>query len=189
MGMFVVYTKSAEPLCIEPSPHTVIITQDTTPDLDPIPEQVQEQPKPKQEKIGVLGASGITLAELEENTHAPLNQYAFYFLEAETQTGVSAVFLLSVAALESGWGTSDLAQTKNNLFGWTSNNGSMMSFNSKAQCIIYVAEKLKEHYLTPDGKFFSGYEVEDVNKHYNGREEWAIAVNNIMQGINGLEKE
>ena len=168
VGVFVVHTKSKEPPYIEPTPNTVIISH---------------KAEPKQEKSGVLGASEMTVAELEENTHAPLSQYAFYFIEAEAQTGVNAVFLTSVAALESGWGTSELAQNKNNLYGWTSNGGEMMTFDSKAQCIIYVAEKIKEHYLTPDGKYFNGYEVADINKRYNGRDEWAVAVTDIMEHI------
>lgn len=139
--------------------------------------------KEKAEKSGVLSVSGLSVAELEENTLAPLSQYAFYFIEAEQQTGVNAVFLASVAALESGWGTSDLAKDKNNLYGWTSNSGEMKSFNSVGQCILYVAENLKEHYLTPNGKYFNGYEVEDINKHYNGREEWAVAVTGIMKQV------
>lgn len=134
-------------------------------------------------EIGVLSTSGLTIEELEDQMYAPLSEYAYCFIEAEEETGVNAVFLASVAALESGWGKSNAANTKNNLFGWTTNKGDLKTFNSKEECILFVARKMKEYYLSPDGKYFNGYEVEDINVCYNGRPEWANAVNNIMDNL------
>lgn len=134
-------------------------------------------------EIGVLSTSGLTIEELENQMYAPLSEYAYCFIEAEEETGVNAVFLASVAALESGWGKSNAANTKNNLFGWTTNKGDLKTFNSKEDCILFVARKMKEYYLSPDGKYFNGYEVEDINICYNGRPEWAKAVNNIMDNL------
>ena len=38
-------------------------------------------------------------------------------------------------------------------------------------------------YLQPDGEYFSGYEVSDVNKHYNGSKFWEDNVQDIMTQI------
>ena len=59
-----------------------------------------------------------------------------YFYEAEQAYGVNSVFLLSIAILESGWGESTLAQTKNSLFGYQAYDNDpnkAMYFSSKAE--------------------------------------------------------
>ena len=79
-------------------------------------------------------------------------------------------------------GRSDLALYNNNLYGWTSSSG-YVYFSSYDECILTVAENLKSMYLQPDGKYFSGYEVSDVNKHYNGSKFWEDNVQDIMTQI------
>lgn len=131
---------------------------------------------------GVLEPSNLTPEQLEEGLLYNLKDCSETFIQAETDTGVNAVFLASVAALESGWGRSDVALYQNNLFGWTSSSG-YSYFSSYDECILIVAENLKSMYLQPDGKYFSGYEVSDVNKHYNGSKFWEDNVQDIMTQI------
>lgn len=109
-----------------------------------------------------------------------LKELAGVFLEAEEKTGVNALFLAAVAALESGWGESKAAREKNNLFGWTGQNG-YQQFESRKDCILTVAQRLRELYLTPGGRYFHGYTVEAVNRCYNGRPEWEKAVQELME--------
>ena len=97
-----------------------------------------------------------------------LAPYANAFLQAEEQSGINAKLLIAISALESGWGTSELAKTNNNLFGWTSSSG-YASFNTVEECITYVAWFLKNEYLSPGGQYFEGYGVDNINVHYNGR--------------------
>lgn len=125
---------------------------------------------------------GLTLQEFESGLHDGLKPYAKDFLKAERETDVNAAFLAAVAALESGWATSDASTEKNNLFGWMGTDG-YMNFDSKTECVAYVAERIKALYLSPDGVYFSGYTVEDVNIQYNGNPEWAEAVRQIMSDI------
>lgn len=101
---------------------------------------------------------------------------------AERETGINAVFLAAVAALESGWNTSAVAENKNNLFGWSAATG-YADFESKEDCIAEVAGCIKTLYLSPDGIYFNGYTVEAVNIRYNGNEQWKAAVLQIMQDI------
>lgn len=116
----------------------------------------------------LLKPCGLTVSELKKGIkHSPLNNYAGVFLDAEREFGVNAVFLASVAGLESGWGNSPRAKNDNNLFGWGDKK-----FSSKEEGIYYVAEKIKEWYLSPDGKHFNGYTIAGVNKKYNGSKKW-----------------
>ena len=55
-------------------------------------------------------------------------------VKAQNETGVSALVPLSIGALESGWGTSNIAKKKGNLWGWAAYNsdplGSATSFGT-----------------------------------------------------------
>lgn len=120
--------------------------------------------------------SGVTAKELDDVLKYDLKGLGEYFVKAEQEHGVNALFLASVAALESGWGR--YCFKENNMFGYGS-----MSFNSKEECIDFVAMKLKENYLSPNGKYHNGYTIDAVNKRYNGRVEWATTVTQIMGGL------
>lgn len=130
--------------------------------------------------------SNLTAAQLEKGLKSNLSGLGQYFIEAEKTYGVNAVFLASVAALESAWGTSNYAVKRNNLFGYgayTSNPDNAYYFSSKRVAILYVAKKLKQDYLTENGRFFNGYNLEGVNKKYCTNNQWAKLVGNIMGEI------
>jgi hypothetical protein len=168
----------------EATAETVVITEKALVPIEPAGEdasQPREEPQ-QQSGIGVLFCSNLTAEELASGLYEPLKQYAECFIQAEKQTGVNAIFLASIAALESGWAKSEVAQNKNNLFGWTSKSG-YRSFGSKEECIAFVAEQLKALYLSPEGIYFNGYDVSDVNVRYNGRESWEDTVTQIMGEI------
>ena len=116
-----------------------------------------------------------------------LKDYAGYFLEAEATYGVNATFLAAIAATESGWGRSELAQSRNNLYGWKG-DGSYKYFDSPRDCIMHVARSLKANYLSPDGPYFRGYTIEAVNVCYCGTSHWVNLVSGIMSQINTRAK-
>ncbi len=160
---------------VENSVETVESSEDT---VKQAPPSVNDVTEPR----GVLTPSNLTASELEDGLLYELKDYSEAFITAERVTGVNAVFLSSIAALESGWGRSNVALSHNNLFGWTSESG-YMTFDDYEDCIMYVACKLKELYLDPSGIYFSGYEVSDVNIHYNGSDLWENEVTYIMEDI------
>ncbi len=90
--------------------------------------------------------SGMSKEELGEALKHDLKPYARAFLNAEEDYGINALFLASIAAHESGWGRSDLAKDKNNLFGWKGEEG-FKEFESAEQCIDYVAWKISKKYI------------------------------------------
>ncbi|MBQ3048472.1 MAG: hypothetical protein IJC94_00805 [Oscillospiraceae bacterium] len=59
-----------------------------------------------------------------------------------------------------------------NWFGWTGNNGRLMSFSSDLECLERIIPIIKKNYLTADGKYFNGYTVDAVSIFYNNSDFW-----------------
>jgi beta-N-acetylglucosaminidase len=110
------------------------------------------------------------LCAVSQNGLVGLEQY---FINAEQQYGVNCVFLMSIAALESGWGTSLFRQ--NNLFGF-----GQYDFTSKEECIYTVAEALSTNYLADDGIYYSGKTINAVWTRYATSTTWGYKIQNIM---------
>lgn len=117
-----------------------------------------------------------TADELAKGLLHDLVPLAPCFIEAQETYGIDAVFLAAIAAEESGWGRYQFRQ--NNIFGFEN-----CDFESVEHCIDYAASWLKTQYLTPDGTYYEGVGVADVNKHYNGRDTWEEHITAIMSQI------
>jgi len=105
------------------------------------------------------------------------------YAEAEDETGISALFLVSLSILESNWGNSYFAQARNNIFGFqafTNNPSAARHFNSKEECIEIVSRFIKNNYLTVGGRFHRGFTVRAINHFYASDPEWHSKVVNIM---------
>ena len=110
-----------------------------------------------------------------------LNQYKSAFISAGQKFGIDYKLLISIAILESGWGTSKHAVENNNIFGW---NSGVTKFKSVEHCIYYVAEFLSREYLSPDGMYFEGYGIDSIAKHYNENpQKWAGEIKKIYGGL------
>ena len=127
--------------------------------------------------------SGITSDQFSYSLIGNLKDVSDAILAYSGVNEIDPILVAAIAALESGWNSSPVAEKYNNLFGWTNNDGTYRRFESKDECIKYVCEQLKEHYLTPDGKYFEGYEIADICVHYNGSEEWTQAIEEIYKQI------
>jgi beta-N-acetylglucosaminidase len=75
-------------------------------------------------------------------------------VDSEKEFSINGLFIVSVAQLESGYGTSYLARTKNNLFGlnaWGSTSSEITrraySYSSKALCVRAFSEIIRTKYL------------------------------------------
>lgn len=118
-----------------------------------------------------------TAEVLEKGLLYDLKPYATDFIQAQETYHIDAVFLAAVAAEESGYGRYTFR--KNNIFGYGTKD-----FDSVPQCIDYVASKLRDNYLTPEGVYFEGCGVAEIAIHYNnGRETWIKNVTQIMYDI------
>lgn len=118
----------------------------------------------------------MSTEELSAVLKHDLKNYAEAFLQAEEDYGINACFLASIAAHESGWGRSDLAKEKNNLFGWKGKDG-FKDFESPEKCIDYVAWRLSKKYIN------KGFDtIEKIAPVYCDAE-WAGYINNIYWGL------
>lgn len=115
-----------------------------------------------------------------------LQKYAGHFINVEQKHGVNAVFMVAIAALESSWGTSNFANTHNNLFGfqaYDNNLNKTAKFSSKSQSIYFVGKYIAEHYLDEKGIYYNGTTIKDVNQKYSTSDEWKNKIVTIMNMI------
>ncbi|MGH7697450.1 MAG: glucosaminidase domain-containing protein, partial [Candidatus Dormibacteria bacterium] len=106
--------------------------------------------------------SDIGLAQIQNFLQGtPLEVDSGLFLQAEQTEHVSAIYLVSDAVLETGWGTSCLYSTKHNLFGFGAYDGNPCgfgeSFASDQDCVAYVSWFVSVYYLTPPGSEVPSY--------------------------------
>ena len=149
-------------------------------------------------RIAGSGDSKIVLAEGERNLTTNLTSRTYVtpedlrkitagtelegcenaIVETEAKYGVNALFILSVAIHESGWGGSYLARTRNNLFGicaYDSDVDAASSFASKADCIDYFGRLIKNEYFS-EGRT----DVYSINAVYASDGSWGSQVFSTM---------
>lgn len=135
--------------------------------------------------VHITYISSDGLNKLLENTG--LENLGESFYKTEENYGINSVFLISLAMLESGNGYSRIATEKNNLFGYNSNDsnpyGDSFAFETKEDCIDYVADSIKRNYLSSDGKFFNGYSIEAMNINYCSKDNWHEQIKDIMYNL------
>ena len=112
--------------------------------------------------------------------NTPLAGLGSAYLQAEATFGVSAYWLVGASVLESDWGYSDIAQEKNNLFGYGANDANpyqdALTFTSFSACIDFVAQVVSTNYLAPTGEFFSSPTMQGMNVYYATDPLWASKI-------------
>ena len=148
-------------------------------------------------------SSGLTLTDYKKiftdlpndtNKIFEDNYQAFYNMDKKYN--INGIFLASMAAHESAWGTSQIARDKKNLFGYGSYDStpyeSSFSFNDYSECIETVAKSLVKYYLNPPGTriydgetaagtYFNGPSLSGVNTRYASDQEWHTKVYKYME--------
>lgn len=121
-----------------------------------------------------------------ERKESKLSYYAETYVECEEIFGVNALFLATLTSSESWHGKSDLANSHNNIGGVKTSDGSTYRyFDSKSDCIYFIAELLSKYYLNPNGSLYyteyGGKTVYDVNHYYcpNDNNYWS----NFLQDV------
>ncbi len=121
--------------------------------------------------------SGITVSQIQQFLQGtPLEADSSYFMTAQATSHVSAIYLISDAVLETGWGTSQLYLVKHNLFGFEAYDlnpfGDGATFPSDQACISYVSWFVSVNYLTPPGYQVANYPGQSgqvpTGQYYNG---------------------
>ncbi|QKS72388.1 S-layer homology domain-containing protein [Paenalkalicoccus suaedae] len=101
--------------------------------------------------LPVKSRTNYTAAELDAYLQAaspgnkPLVGMGQAFINAQERTGINALYIMGKAIHESAWGTSRIAQDKNNLFGLNASDsnpyGNADTFISFEASIMYLAER------------------------------------------------
>ena len=107
-------------------------------------------------------------------------------IQVQDEYNVNAMLLLAIIRLESGNGKSNIARAKNNLGGLVGlyrSKAVYKHFDSKDDCIVFMAELLSNHYLTEGGKYFSGYTLPDIAKRYSSSKAWTDLVYQLIYEI------
>ena len=108
-----------------------------------------------------------------------LYPYAQVFYDTEQRYCVNALFMISVASLESAYGKSNIANNHNNLFGFM-RKGKPMSFSNKSESIDYFGKLLSNHYV-PEGL----NQPVDIAHKYEPKDPsgWSYKVADIMNTL------
>lgn len=147
--------------------------------------------------------SGFTLEQFKkvlsnntQDTNRILQNNAQYFYYIEKQYKINGIFVAAVAIHESNWGTSKLATTKNNLFGYGAYDrdpqNSAYHFATHAEGIDLLGRVFMKYYLNPSGtklyagevatgKYYNGQTLQAVNKKYASDSNWANGVYKWME--------
>lgn len=83
---------------------------------------------------------------LFEESRLGFMPYATIFYEVAEKYGINPIYLIAKFGLESGWGTSHLFLTKNNVGGWRLNSGEYKTFESVEESIDFIASRIAERY-------------------------------------------
>lgn len=158
--------------------------------------QTEERPTEEQKQVSnlnisfdmnLLTKSNITIEELQKGfANTNMQGLEQYFINAENETGINAIYFAGLATHESGWNTSDFARERNNLFGWQSYDSNLNAtkrFTSKEESIMTVARALKKMYLSENGCYFNGYTISGISKRYASDKQHNQKVFRNMQKI------
>ncbi|MCL5290951.1 MAG: glucosaminidase domain-containing protein [Actinobacteria bacterium] len=141
---------------------------------------VDSQLKPK----AAVSAAKIDGFIRYKKADSPLIGLGQAWVDAGNKYDVNAVYLFSHAILESGWGTSQIATDKKNIYGYGAYDrdpyGYAMAFNSFQECIDYVTGKINANYLTPGGAYYNGATLRGMNVRYATDPNWGSKIAGIM---------
>ncbi|PJN80289.1 hypothetical protein CWE04_08965 [Thomasclavelia cocleata] len=139
-----------------------------------------------------LNKAIASMVEASENSYkrtSKLRDTAETFIENQDKYGTNALLMIAVAANESAWGCSRIAEEKNNLFGHSAYDsdpsGSANGYSSVEYSIYYHSSQfISKGYLDPvtDGRYFganlgdkgSGINVKYASDPYWGEKAAAI---------------
>jgi hypothetical protein len=138
----------------------------------------------------ILSSSGYAAWMIDEALGAttPLPRVGAAFMKAERTEGLNARYFVAHALLESGWGTSDIARLKRNLFGYNAFDRDpwkhAASFRTYEQGILAVAAKIRDGYLTRGGRFYYRFTtLRAMNVYYASDVRWADKIAHIANVV------
>ena len=148
-------------------------------------------------------SSGLTLKDFQKiftglpnDTNNIFANNAEVLKNMDKKYNINGIFLASIAIHESGWGTSQIAKDKKNLFGYGSYDStpyeSSFEFEDYSEGIETVAKSLVKYYINPSGTkiydgetasawYYNGPTLAGVNTRYASDQEWHKKVYSYME--------
>ncbi|MDA1526908.1 S-layer homology domain-containing protein [Bacillus cereus group sp. TH260-2LC] len=154
--------------------------------------------QPSYINLDVTLPSNVTAQEIDNfikewHPDSPLIGTGKDFIQAQNEYGVSALYLAAHAILESGYGKSEIAYRKHNLFGLKAFDWEPFAnakyLPSYAQSISYNADYVRKNYLEEGADHFHGYTLPAMNEKYATDKGWAGKIANIMERIKPFNKK
>lgn len=127
---------------IEPIDEEMITEPTQTPEPEPEPEPIDYYQDDFTSYSSVMTSSNLTAEQIEGmlSDYPGLDGLGEAIYNTEQTYGVNAYYTLAVASLESGYGKSAMAQSKNNLFGMLG-----CSFETKEGSVDYFGELMTKY--------------------------------------------
>lgn len=138
-----------------------------------------------------IDATGAQLDEAVEATSpgSPLVGLGEVWIDVQNKRNINALYMAAHAALESNWGKSNIAQEKNNIYGFRAYDvcpGECADgYESFEQCVRQVMAYVDAEYLTPGGSYYEGTTLNAMNENYATDNQWSEKIASIMNDIAG----
>jgi beta-N-acetylglucosaminidase len=134
--------------------------------------------------------SDINAASIDsflQSQGSPMDGLGQTFIAAQNTFGVDANYLVSHAILESNWGVSQIAQAKNNLFGYGAYDSAPGQdaglFPSNEYAILFQGWEVRNNYLNPGASEYVAPTLIGMNVHYATDPQWASSIGHIMSQL------
>lgn len=130
-------------------------------------ERIRREQQPYFNPYNVSELSNLTKEQMYtmlEGTALHTLVDAYYWYEQEYQ--INAIFMMALTAEESGWGRSSLAISNNNLSGHKDRSGGWAYYSDWGQCLEESFRLISEEYVDPNGSFYTGPSMYDINLVY-----------------------
>lgn len=118
-------------------------------------------------------------------TSATLYKMIPAFLEVQKEYGISAQFMFAHAIVETGWGSSQISQYKNNFFGYQAYDSAPFTcalyFPTAKEGLAYYADRIYDKYLRVGGIYNHGVNVAGMNVSYATDKNWGRTITRIME--------
>jgi len=115
-----------------------------------------------------------------ERPNSPLIGLGDTFVATQEKYGVNALYQAAHAIHESAWGTSTIAQDKQNLFGWGAEDsdpyGGAKRLSSFEACVDYVMGEVADLYLEPGDFRYNGPNLDGMNVYYATDDRWDVKI-------------
>ena len=143
---------------------------------------------PLRSQTAYSGSALNNMINIHASGNSKMNNTGANFVNRQNSYGTNALIMASVGAIESGWGSSSIAQSKNNLFGLnavdSSPGESADTYKSVDACIQTFSETyLSKRYLRAGWSFYHGGFLGDkasgMNVSYASDPYWGEKIANI----------